>query len=481
MTQATTAEGSDVDLILEAKAIEVTIDGTEILRGVDLDVRRGEVHVLIGPNGAGKTTFANAITGHVPVTGGSLFLSGSPLQGSIVRRARRGIGRKFQVPRVFERLTVGENLVLAGDVSDDPTLGASHTIDVGDHDASAASLAHGLRQRLEMRMVLGRDPAIAVLDEPTAGMTKTERNELGEIVRAQAGKQTFLIVEHDMDFVEKVADRVSFMSEGVVRITGSFAEISANPDVQRAYLGTSHGESEARVRTIEDGGSGALSVDGLFVRRGNLDVIRDVSFAVPAGRALGVLGRNGAGKTTLLMGLMGLLESAGQVSLDGESIADHAAWRRAEEGVALVPQGRQLFADLTVRENLQLATFGKTAGGQEFDVHTLFPVLERLADRRAGFLSGGEQQQVAIARALLRRPTLLILDEPTEGLAPAIIEEISSVLRFLSDEGLTIVLAEQHRSVVEYVCDEFVVLRGGEIAGAGPVDSKSIDAFYLTL
>ena len=473
---------TDAETILEAKGVEVTIDGTEILRGVDLNVRKGEVHVVIGPNGAGKTTFANAITGHVPIIGGEIFLHGCQLEGSVVRRARSGIGRKFQVPRVFQRLTVGENLRLAGDVSDDPALGAGHSIDVGDHDATAASLAHGLRQRLEMRMVLGRDPAIAVLDEPTAGMTKQERAELCDIVRAQAGEQTFLIVEHDMDFVEKVADRVSFMSEGVVRLTGTFAEIAANPDVQRAYLGTSHGAADVRVRSGEAVGmSGALSVAGLSVKRGNLEVVRGIDVEVSAGRALGVLGRNGAGKTTLLMGLMGLLPTEGVVRLDDLDISDHAAWRRAEEGMALVPQGRQLFADLTVRENLDLATFGKTGGGREHDVNTLFPALGRLADRRAGFLSGGEQQQVAIARALLRRPTLLILDEPTEGLAPAIIEEISNVLRFLADEGLTVVLAEQHRSVVELVCDEFVVLRGGEIAGAGPVDPASIDTFYLTL
>ena len=146
-----------------------------------------------------------------------------------------------------------------------------------------------------------------------------------------------------------------------------------------------------------------------------------------------------------------------------------------------MPQGRQLFADLTVQENLNLATFDKGGDGKVFDVNELFPALAPLSARRAGLLSGGEQQQVAIARALLRRPTLLILDEPTEGLAPAIIEEIAEVLRFLSSEGLSIVLAEQHRSVVEAVCDTFVVLRSGEIVGAGPADPQEIDQHYLAL
>ena len=480
-TSAPHADNEDANVILAARGIEVAIDGTSILVGVDLAVRRGEVHVLIGPNGAGKTTFANAITGHVPITGGQITLNGEALQGSVSRRAGQGIGRKFQVPRVLERLTVAENMEVAMARRVGDGAAAAAAMDVGDPNASASSLAHGARQRLEMKMVLGQGPAVAVLDEPTAGMTRSERAELGQIIRGHAGSQTFLIVEHDMDFVEQVADRVSFMNEGSVLVSGTFAEIAGHPVVREAYLGSTGTRVSREPRSAGEGQRGALRVESLSVRRGTLEVIRDVTVDVPAGTALGVLGRNGAGKTTLLLGLMGLLPTSGFIAFEGAQIDNHPAWRRAREGLALVPQGRQLFTDLTVRENLELAQCGKAGGGRVFDVHTLFPILNRLSDRRAGLLSGGEQQQVAIARALLRRPTLLILDEPTEGLSPSIIEGISDVLRYLSDEGLTIVLAEQHRSVVEFLCDAFLVLRAGEVVGSGPVESSAIDAHYLAL
>lgn len=142
------------DVVLDARGVEVMIDGTPILLGVDLSVRRGEIHVLIGPNGAGKTTFANAITGHVAVTGGDIALDGVPLSGSISRRARNGIGRKFQVPRVFQRLSVAQNLSVASNRKMSENTQAANLIDVGDSDACADSLAHGVRQRLEMKMVL---------------------------------------------------------------------------------------------------------------------------------------------------------------------------------------------------------------------------------------------------------------------------------------------------------------------------------------
>ncbi len=469
------------EVILNATGVEVVLGGAQILRGVDLTVRRGEVHVLIGPNGAGKTTFANAVTGHVPISAGSITLRGQELRGSVPKRARQGIGRKFQVPRVFERLTVGENLIIAETRSRATGLATGSEIDVGDASQEASVLAHGVRQRLEMKMVLSRDPEIAVLDEPTAGMTRSERTELGGIVRRHSGSQSFLIVEHDMDFVEQVADRVSFMYDGEVIATGTFAEIAANRIVRESYLGGVEVHEPRADRVPREGAKGALEVEGLTVRRGSLEVVRNVSFTLPAGRALGVLGRNGAGKTSLLLGLMGLLVTSGKISLDKTAIDAQPAWRRAINGIALVPQGRQLFADLSVRENLELARMATNGGGNEYDVHSLFPILTRLEDRRAGLLSGGEQQQVAIARALLRRPNLMILDEPTEGLAPSIIEEISGVLRYLSDEGLTIILAEQHRSVVERICDDFLVLRGGEVAGSGKVDSTAIDAHYLAL
>ena len=473
--------------LLETRDVEVELDGTQILRGASLSVREGEVHVLIGPNGAGKTTFANAITGHVPVRAGSITLSGRPLSGGVFRRVRAGIGRKFQVPRVFLRLTGGENIeiALAGPASAESS-GATG-IDIGDPARPAVQLSHGGRQRLEMRMVLGRGPALAVLDEPTAGMTREERSELAELVRAGAGHHTFLIVEHDMDFVEKVADTVSFMDDGRVLASGSFAAIAADAKVRAAYLGTvdedaaSEAGTRGRAASDEDVPGDELSVEDISVFRGPLAAVRNVSFQVPAGGALGVLGRNGAGKTTLLMGIAGLLPTTGAVRVNGNGVEHEHAWRRARRGFALVPQGRQLMGNLSVAENLRLAETAPRGGGPAFDVNALFPALRRLSLRKAGLLSGGEQQQVAIARALLRRPTTVFLDEPTEGLAPVIVQEITAVLQHLVASGLTIVVAEQHQWMVERLCDSFLLLRSGEAAASGPISPGAIAGYYGSL
>jgi urea transport system ATP-binding protein len=233
----------DEDVVLSCRAVSVVLDGVEILHNVSLNLLRGEIHVLIGPNGAGKTTLANAITGHVPMAEGRILFNGRPLTGPSWRRARRGLGRKFQVPRIFTRLTAQENIAVA-DARQRKEEGDGVVADLGQEigveeilDTPAEALSHGWRQRLEMRMVLGQRPVAGVLDEPTAGMPKSERAELARIIKEHRGQLTYLIVEHDMDFVEAVADRVSFMHEGRVTTTGTFEEIQIHPTVREIYLG----------------------------------------------------------------------------------------------------------------------------------------------------------------------------------------------------------------------------------------------------
>jgi ABC-type branched-subunit amino acid transport system ATPase component len=222
----------------------------------------------------------------------------------------------------------------------------------------------------------------------------------------------------------------------------------------------------------------ALDIRDLSVFRGSLPAVRGTSFQVKRGDALGVLGRNGAGKTTLLAGIMGNLPIKGKIFLSGEDVTNARAWKRARAGLALIPQGRLLLPDLTVQENLRVAELEKPGNGPEFDIHELFPALRQLFKRKAGYLSGGEQQQVAIARGLLRRPSMLLLDEPTEGLAPAIVAEIGRVLERLIQAGLTLVLAEQHHHIVASLCSHFLVLRSGEVAGYAETNPSAINSYY---
>jgi urea transport system ATP-binding protein len=221
-------------VLLRCDSLDVSFCDVRVLDDVSLDLRAGEVHFLIGPNGAGKTTLANVITGHVASTRGSVEYGSRPLTGAPWRRARRGIARKFQVPRVFPRLDARQNIELArrgfepnGIGSELQQLGA----------APAESLSHGWRQWLELQMVLAADPQLAVLDEPTADMTREDRALLAKRLRKHAGETTFLVVEHDLDFVAEAADRVSFLHEGRLLLTGTFAEIEANPVVRAAYIG----------------------------------------------------------------------------------------------------------------------------------------------------------------------------------------------------------------------------------------------------
>ena len=220
------------------------------------------------------------------------------------------------------------------------------------------------------------------------------------------------------------------------------------------------------------GGTQAALAAKVSVHRDGAAVLRDVEFELPEGEALGIVGRNGAGKTTLIYGLLGLLPAAGPVRCFGVDVSRMGAFRRAGLGMALVPQGRRLFASLTVAENLRTAQLSASGGGPEVDPHDLFPGLEELLRRRAGILSGGQQQQVAIARALMRRPRLLFLDEPTEGLSPTLVREVTFALRQLRESGLTIVLAEQHIGAIEEICTEVLPLRPGELSVRAIATSK---------
>lgn len=213
----------------------------------------------------------------------------------------------------------------------------------------------------------------------------------------------------------------------------------------------------------------ALSVR-VTVFRDGARVVRDAELELRRGEALGIVGRNGAGKTTLIEGVLGLLRTEGEVRSFGVDLTGLPTFRRAERGLALVPQGRRLLVGLTVAENLRAAVLSPPSDGPAVDPFELFPGLGELLDRPAGVLSGGQQQQVAIARALLRRPRVLFLDEPTEGLSPALVDETVEALRGLRSSGLTVVLAEQHHWVVEEICGQVVPLRpGAPSARARPV------------
>jgi urea transport system ATP-binding protein len=214
-----------------------------------------------------------------------------------------------------------------------------------------------------------------------------------------------------------------------------------------------------------------LTVNAINLFYGASHALRGVSLAAAAGRVTCVLGRNGVGKTSLMRAIMGLQRvQGGRILWEGEDITGLAAHDRARRGIGFVPQGREIFPRLTVRENLQtgFAPLPRSQRTIPEEIFHLFPVLADMQDRRGGDLSGGQQQQLAIARALVTRPRLLILDEPTEGIQPSIIKDIGRIIRTLADSGkMAILLVEQYFDFARDLADDFAVMERGEVVVAG--------------
>jgi urea transport system ATP-binding protein len=225
-----------------------------------------------------------------------------------------------------------------------------------------------------------------------------------------------------------------------------------------------------------------LTVKNIQQYYGGSHILRDVSLDVPPGQITVLLGRNGVGKTTLLKSLMGLVPiKSGSVHFEGQAIHGMTPYQRARAGIGFVPQGREIFARLTVEENLRMGLAYKSASTpippQLFE---LFPVLKQMLHRRGGDLSGGQQQQLAIARAMAAGPKLVILDEPTEGIQPSIIKDIGRVIRMLAHEGLNgqrvgVLLVEQYYDFAEELADHYLVMQRGEVIAGGPGDEMQAE------
>lgn len=220
-----------------------------------------------------------------------------------------------------------------------------------------------------------------------------------------------------------------------------------------------------------------LEVDALRSGYGRIPILAGVTLNVAEGEFLGVLGHNGMGKTTLMNTLMGHLPATeGTVRFNGQDVTRETAHKRALAGLGLVPQGRQIFPDLTVLENLRMGMAGAKQEDPELlrDILDLFPRLQRLLDRRGGALSGGEQQLLALARCLCARPKLMLLDEPTEGIQPSILEEIVDTLKALRERGLSLVLVEQNLDFIAALSGRVLIIQKGVITGElSPLDLKN--------
>ncbi|HEX5540816.1 MAG TPA: ATP-binding cassette domain-containing protein [Micromonospora sp.] len=473
-------------MLLRLEGLGRRYGGLDALRGLTLGIPAGARHAIIGPNGAGKTTLLNLIAGSVRPSSGRVLFDGRDIgRLGAAARARRGISRTWQHPAIFPRLSVAANVALAvtrhsmrpgrlrrlgrariGDRSGAVLARVGLTAHAG---VRAGRLPYGLRRRLEFAVALAVQPRLLLLDEPSAGLAPDEISLLTAAINALPPEVTVVLIDHNLDLVWAVADTVTVLDHGRQLATGTPAEIRADPRVRAAYLTTGPAAPAAGGATS---GPVLLRVQGLRAGYQGAPVLDDLDLQLAEGEVLAVLGRNGAGKTTLLNSLAGLLTPAPStvIELAGARIESGQPHRIARAGVALVPQGRRLF-DLTVAEHLTAAAAVSPGGGngrrwRREEILTLLPSLRNRLRHHARQLSGGEQQMLALARALLTNPRLLLLDEPSEGLAPAVVEQLAGIIRDIANEGVGVLVAEQNVPLVLNIADRVLVVERGRIVMA---------------
>ena len=476
---------------------------------VSFDLAPGELLAMIGPNGAGKSTTFNLIHGQLSPDAGAVLFEGQSLLGCTPRQIwQRGIGRTFQVAEIFASLTVIENVQMAllstdgrvfspwqratqyrrGDARD---LLEQVGLDT-QAERAAHELAYGDAKRLELAVALAAQPRLLLMDEPTAGMAPAERRELMALTRSlvQQRQLSVLFTEHSMDVVFEHADRVLVLARGRPIALGPPEQVRADEQVQSVYLGQGRPMPSATTGTQTQRPSGQspraplLTVQGLSAGYGAARVLFDVSLQVGRGEVVALMGRNGAGKSTLLKALMGLVpERAGQATLLDHNLMALAPHEAAQAGMGYVPEDRRIFTDLTVQDNLSVGQlparrFPDGAPVPHWTLERvlrLFPRLAELLQRPGGRMSGGEQQMLTVARSLMGNPLVLLLDEPSEGVAPVIVEQMAEMVLALKAAGVSVLLSEQNLAFASWVADRAVVLEKGQIRHTGSMQDLAQD------
>jgi len=455
--------------VLQAERIGIAFGGVRAASDVTLRAGPGKVTSLIGPNGAGKTTVLNMLSGFYRPDAGTIHIGNIEIQNMPAwRRARGGIARTYQTTQLFGSMTVAENLAIAGG----PEALLSFVGYRGDLDARAADLPHVDKRLVEIARALATRPAVLLLDEPAAGLSKQDKKALAALLRRIADSGiAVVLVEHDMDVVMGISDTVVVLDAGVVIAAGAPADVQRDPAVRKAYLGE-HALEPSGARAAPDGRP-YLVVGKLAAGYGAEPVLKGVDLEVREREMVAVLGANGAGKSTLMRALSGLLRPVqGGIAFGGEDITRLPAHGVMPRGLVLVPEGRQVFPELSVLHNMELGAF-RRKDDPAADIEAMlerFPRLRARLHQRAGLLSGGEQQMLAIARGLMARPKCLLLDEPSLGLAPAVINDLFAALDRLRAESATILLVDQMAGLALALADRAYVIEGGRIVASGSAD-----------
>jgi len=514
MTKRKIYEGLPLPAYLMPKSLEGTVlavkdvskhfGGIRAVTDANLQIRAGEIHALIGPNGAGKTTLFNLVSGLYPTDSGTISLNGRAIQGVTSDMiCHQGLARSFQITNLFRGLSIYENLRLSLQARSPIRFNVWRDIDhYGDIHAETAELvkflglegieainggelSYGGQRLVDLGIALGSKPQVLLLDEPLAGLAAAERERVSNLVKNIAANIPVLIVEHDIDRVLGFSQTVTVMNQGEVLMTGTPEAVRADRRVQEIYTGK--GIPEVEHQRSDDARREAAPL--LRFERVNSfydksHILNDATLDVREGEIVALLGRNGAGKSTLLKTLAGLVPAAsGKIEYEGRDITRLPAPDIARAGIGYVPQGRGLFAGMSVRENLALGRLARKTDGShgvvwdEEKILTYFPRLEERMNVAADYLSGGEQQMVAVARAMSGNVKLLLLDEPFEGLAPAVTLELFKVFDQLR-QHISIVIVEHNLDLVLALADRVFALERGAVFHQGPAAPLLTDLDY---